>query len=121
MDAALLIDPAIGGLQRPRGDAADAERLGEGIIGIEKTTDGQLGGFPSALVTADAIGHGGYDVAVECAGLTEAGRDVVFVGGALAGLADETDANLKISPRRDGHARDPPGRDTRAPPDPRSR
>ena len=80
IDAALRIDPAIGGFQRPRGDAPDAQRFGQGIVGVEKTTHGQFGGFPSALVAADAVSHGGNDVAVEHAGLTEAGRDVVFVG-----------------------------------------
>ena len=108
IDAALRIDPAIGGLQRARGDAPDAQRFGQGIVGVEKTAHGQFGGFPSALVAADAIRHRGNDVAAECAGLTEAGRDVVFVGGPLAGLADEADANLKISLRTDRHVGDLP-------------
>src|SRR5207253_6177008 len=89
-------------------DAADAERLRQRIIGVQKAADGQLSGFPSTLVTADAVGHGGDDVAVEGPGLTETGRDIVLVGGALAGLADEADANLKISLRADRHVRDLP-------------
>ncbi len=39
-------------------------------------------------------------------GLAETGGDVVFIGGPLAGLANETDAHLKISLRTDRHAGD---------------
>jgi hypothetical protein len=65
IDAALGIDPAIGRFQRPRSDAPNAQRLRQGIVGVEKAADGQLGGFPSALVTADAVRHRGDDVTVE--------------------------------------------------------
>ena len=73
IDAALRVDPAIGGLQRTRGAAAHAERFREGIIGVDEASNREFGGFASALVSADAVGDRGDDVAVAPAGPAEAG------------------------------------------------
>jgi hypothetical protein len=97
IDAALRVDPAVGGFQRARGDAPYAERFRQGIIGVEEGAHREFGRFPSALVTADAVGDSSYDVAAEAAGLAETGGYIVFIGGPLAGLADEADANPEIS------------------------
>ena len=56
-------------LQRARGAAPHAERFRQGIVGVEKAANSKFGGFASALVTADAVRHGGNDVAVERAPL----------------------------------------------------
>ena len=101
--AALRVDPAIGGFQRPRRPAAHAERFRQRIIGVDEAADRELGGFPSALVSADAVGDGGDDIAVGHAGLPEADADIILIAGALAGLADETDAYSEISLRTDRH------------------
>ena len=45
--------------------AAHAERFGEGIIGVDEASNREFGGFPSALVSADAVGDRGDDVAVD--------------------------------------------------------
>ncbi len=103
--AALRVDPAIGGFQRTRRPAAHAERFGKGIIGVDEATNREFGGFPPALVSADAVGDRGDNVAVGHTGPAEAGPDVILISRALAGLADETDANPEISLRTDRHPR----------------
>ena len=103
--AALRVDPAIGGFQRARGPAAHAKCFGKGIIGVDEASNRELGSFASALVSADAVGDRGDDVTVAPTGPAEAGPDVILIGGALAGLADEADANPEISLRTDRHPR----------------
>src|SRR5438552_6321808 len=120
MGAALRVDPAIGGFQRARGPAAHAKCFGKGIIGVDEASNRELGGFASALVSTDAVGDRGDDVAVAPTGPAEAGPDVILIGGALAGLADEADANPEISLRTDRHPRDLPNLQ-RGSLDPRSR
>ena len=111
IDAALIVDPAVGGLQRAGGTAPHAERLRQRIVGVDETAHRKLGRLAAALVAADAVGDGADDVAVGDPGvaigdpaLAEAGRDVIFVGRALASLAGETDANPEISLRPVHHA-----------------
>ena len=101
----MRIDPAIGGFERARSSAPYTERFRQGIVGVDKAAGRKFGGFPSALVAADAVSDGGDNVAVGYPGLTEANADIVFIARSLAGFADETDTNLKISLRTDRHPR----------------
>jgi len=91
-----------------RGAPTDAERFGQRIIGVDETAHRELRGFAPTLVSADAVGNCGNDIAAYDAVLAEADGDVVLIGRSFTGLARETDTNPEISLRTRGHAQDLP-------------